>query len=292
VKEICVISGKGGTGKTTLTAAFASLAKNAVLADCDVDAADLHLILSPDFKEKKDFYGLELAVRDQDKCTDCGICRERCRFDAIDEEFNIHAENCEGCAVCELVCPVDAITMKERLSGDAFISDTRFGPMVHAALYPGEEASGKLVAMVREMGRNMAEQRGKDLVLIDGPPGIGCPVIAAMSGVSMVLIVTEPTLSGMHDLERVLGVAKHFGIPAAVVVNKADINLDNTMKIKEFCAESGIKVLGELPYDDVATEAMIEEKTLVEYGDNILAEISRDIWKQVEVMLFDGEGSP
>ncbi len=290
MKEICVISGKGGTGKTTLTAAFASLAKNAVLADCDVDAADLHLILSPDFKEKKDFYGLELAVRDQDKCIDCGICRERCRFDAIDEEFNIHAENCEGCAVCELVCPVDAITMRERLSGDAFISDTRFGPMVHAALYPGEEASGKLVAMVREMGRNMAEQRGKDLVLIDGPPGIGCPVIAAISGVSMVLIVTEPTLSGMHDLERVLGVAKHFGIPAAVVVNKADINPDNTMKIREFCAESGIKVLGELPYDDVATKAMIEEKTLVEYGDNPLAEISRDIWKQVEVMLFDGEG--
>lgn len=288
MKEICVISGKGGTGKTTLTAAFASLAKNAVLSDCDVDAADLHLILSPDIKETREFYGLKLAVRDADKCIDCGICRDKCRFEAIDEEFNIISENCEGCAVCELVCPEDAITMEDRLAGDAFISETRFGVMVHAALHPGEEASGKLVAMVRQMAKDVAKARGKDLILIDGPPGIGCPVIAAISGVSMVLVVTEPTVSGIHDLQRVLGVAEHFGIPAAVVVNKADINPDNTKEIRKYCSGMGVKVLGELPYDDVATKAMIEEKTLIEYGQNRLGDIVRDIWDQVEMMIGDG----
>ena len=287
-----MISGKGGTGKTTLTAAFASLAKNAVLSDCDVDAADLHLILAPDVEEAREFYGLKLAVKDEDKCIDCGICRDRCRFEAIDEDFNIIPENCEGCAVCELVCPEDAITMEDRLAGDAFISDTRFGVMVHAALHPGEEASGKLVAMVRQMAKDVAKARGKDLILIDGPPGIGCPVIAAISGVSMVLVVTEPTVSGIHDLQRVLGVAEHFDIPAAVVINKADINPDNAKEIRKYCSERDVKVLGELPYDDAATKAMIEEKTLIEYGQNRLGEIAKDIWDQVEMMLGDGQGSP
>ena len=285
MKEITVISGKGGTGKTTLVGAFASLAKNAVLADCDVDAADLHLILTPEVEQTMDFKGLMLAIKDQEKCVDCGRCLENCRFEAIDEDYDIIAENCEGCAVCRLVCPEDAITMVDRVSGEAFISRTRFGPMVHAALKPGEEASGKLVTMVRNLAQNVAKEKGRDLILIDGPPGIGCPVIAAMSGVSMVLVVTEPTLSGMHDLERVLGVAEHFEIPAAVIVNKADINEENTKKIRAFCAHLDVEVLGQLPYHDSATEAMIRGETLVEYGNNPLAAIAQEIWQRIEVIM-------
>lgn len=283
--EVTVISGKGGTGKTTLTAAFASLAQNAVLADCDVDAADLHIILDPHVEERRDFMGLKLAIKDEDKCIDCGRCLEHCRFSAITEDYEIVRDSCEGCAVCQLVCPEDAISMVDRLSGEAFISSTRFGPMVHASLMAGEEASGKLVAMVREMARKVAKNGERDLILIDGPPGIGCPVIAAISGVSMVLVVTEPTLSGMHDLERVLGVAEHFGIPSAVIVNKADINEDNTNKIRTYCSERDIPVLGQLAYHGSATESMIKGQTLIEHADNPLAPIIKDMWNKMEEIL-------
>ena len=291
MKELTVISGKGGTGKTTIVAALASLAKRPVLADCDVDAADLHLILKPEIQEREDFYGLKLAVKDDELCIDCGLCLEHCRFDAIDRGFNIIPEACEGCAVCELVCPVGAIAMRDRVSGEAYLSQTRFGPMAHARLFTAEVASGKLVAVVRTMAKKAAKEQGRDLIIIDGPPGIGCPVIAAISGVNQVLVVTEPTLSGIHDLERVLGVADHFGIPAAVVVNKYDINEENTDRITEFCSEIGVPMLGRLPYHEAATKAMIEAKTLVEYGDSPLLRGITQIWKKLEEMLDEGKGS-
>jgi len=260
MKQLTVISGKGGTGKTSITAAFASLEKNAVLADCDVDAADLHLILKPKIKKTIGFHGLNIAHIDKGRCIDCKKCYESCKFDAIDEEINLIKESCEGCGVCAYVCPVDAITMKERDSGFAYISETRFGPMAHAVLKTAEEASGKLVAIVRENAKTLAEEKKKDLIIIDGPPGIGCPVIASMTGVDLVLIVTEPTLSAIHDLERVLGVAHHFKIPAVVCINKYDINLDNTRKIEQYCKNNDIKVVGKLPYDNIVTEAMIRSR--------------------------------
>lgn len=285
MKEFTVISGKGGTGKTTITAAFASLARNTVLADCDVDAADLHLILDPEVRERFDFYGMKLAVKDESRCINCGRCLEHCRFGAIDQDYNIIPEACEGCAVCRLVCPEDAIEMKDRISGEVYVSATRAGPMVHAQLFAAEEASGKLVSMVRSFARKIAEKEGRELVIIDGPPGIGCPVIASISGASMALIVTEPTLSGIHDLERVLGVTDHFGVPTAVVINKYDINEENAERIAEFCSDAGIPLAGRLPYHESATAAMIESKTLVEYGKGPLYEGITHIWEQVEGML-------
>lgn len=285
MKEVTVISGKGGTGKTTITAAFASLARDAVLVDCDVDAADLHLILDPKVMESVEFLGLKLARKDDEKCNECGLCYEKCRFGAVSDSYEIIRENCEGCAVCQLVCPEDAIEMVDRVSGEAYISSTRMGPMVHAQLKAGEEASGKLVSVVRNLGKKVAKGEGKDLILIDGPPGIGCPLIASISGVSFVIVVTEPTISGIHDMERVLGVADHFGIPAAVIINKADINLDNTERIRKICSGSGIRVIGTLIYHDSATEAMIEGSTLIEHAENPLAEGIREIWKEVEEII-------
>jgi len=204
MKQITIISGKGGTGKTTLTSAFISLAIDAVFADCDVDAPDLHIILQPEIKETHDFYGLELASLDKEKCIECGECVANCRFNAIADEggMEIIESACEGCGVCEYVCPVDAITMKEHKAGKAYISNTRFGMLSHAHLNIAEESSGKLVSVVRNNARLLAEKYGKDLVIIDGPPGIGCPVTSSITGVDLVLIVTEPTMSSIHDLKE------------------------------------------------------------------------------------------
>jgi len=281
MKQLTVISGKGGTGKTSITAAFASLADNAVLADCDVDAADLHLILKPEIKKTMGFHGLKVAFIDKERCIDCKKCHESCRFDAIDEEINLIKESCEGCGVCEFVCPVDAIHMVDRDSGFAYISVTRFGPMSHAVLKTAEEASGKLVTMVRNNAKTLAEDKNKDLIIIDGPPGIGCPVIASMTGVDLVLIVTEPTLSAIHDLERILGVARHFKIPAVVCVNKYDINLDNTRKIGQYCKNNGIEVVGKLPYDNIVTEAMIHEKNVIEFSDGVFSDLIIEMWNRI-----------
>ena len=285
MKQLTVISGKGGTGKTSITAAFASLADNAVFADCDVDAADLHLILKPSIKKTIGFHGLKLACIDKDQCIDCKKCYDSCRFGAIDEEINLIKESCEGCGVCEYVCPVDAITMVDRDSGFAYISETRFGPMAHAVLKTAEEASGKLVTVGRENAKRLAEEKKKDMVIIDGPPGIGCPVIASLTGVDLVLIVTEPTLSAIHDLERILGVAHHFEIPAVVCINKYDINLDNTEKIEQYCENNGIKVVGKLPYDTVVTEAMIHEKNVIEFSDGELQNNIIHMWNEIREVL-------
>jgi MinD superfamily P-loop ATPase len=281
MKQVTIISGKGGTGKTTITAALASLAKNAVFADCDVDAADLHLILKPNVKKELKFHGLKIASINKDKCTECKKCYENCKFEAIDEDINITKESCEGCGVCELVCPVDAIKMVDRESGFSYISETRFGPMAHAMLKTAEEASGKLVTVVRNNAKKLAEEKNKDLIIIDGPPGIGCPVISSITGVDLVLIVTEPTLSAIHDLERIFDVANHFKIPAIVCINKFDINLDNSLRIENFCKSNGIDIVGKIPYDNIVTKSMIHEKTIIEYKENDFSNLIIKLWENI-----------
>lgn len=285
MKELTIISGKGGTGKTTITASFAALAKNVVLADCDVDASDLHLILTPQILETEKFSGMKIANKDKEKCISCGLCKENCRFDAIDEDFNIILHKCEGCAVCEYVCSENAIEMVDRDSGESYISNTRFGPMAHAKLNIAEEASGKLVAVVRNNAKKLAEKYVKDLILIDGPPGIGCPVIASITGVNLVLIVTEPTLSAIHDMQRILDLAEHFQIKAVVCINKFDINVKNTKKIIDYCNSKNLEIIGKLPYDNITTKAMIEGKSVVEYSNNEFSKILVKMWKEIEDML-------
>lgn len=286
MKQLTVISGKGGTGKTSITAAFASLAKNAVFADCDVDAADLHLIFNPEIKKTIGFHGLKIPTIEKKICTDCKKCYENCRFNAINEEINVIKNSCEGCGVCEYICPVGAIQMIDRNSGFSYISETRFGPLAHAKLRTAEEASGKLVSVVRNNAITLAEDKKKDLIIIDGQPGIGCPVISSISGVDLVLVVTEPTLSAIHDLERILAVTNHFEIPALVCVNKFDINLNNTNKIEHFCSNNNIDVVGKLPYNSIVTAAMVNEKTIIEYDNNIFSPLINNMWKKIYRRLF------
>jgi MinD superfamily P-loop ATPase len=284
MKQLVVISGKGGTGKTTMTGSLASLAKGGmVVADCDVDAPDLHLILNPEIRETHDFLGLQIARIDPDKCTKCGECENACRFDAI-HDFQVDPRGCEGCKVCTIVCPSEAVTMVETVSGHAYVSETRFGTMVHADLFPGEEASGKLVTMVRELAFKVAEREKKDLILIDGSPGIGCPVIASITGTDIALVMTEPSISGAHDLERILGVTKHFGVKALVCVNKYDLNLDMTEEIDGLCRELGVDVVGKLPFDPGVVEAMISGETLVEV-EGPVGKAIRSVWDRIRTKL-------
>jgi len=285
MKQLTVISGKGGTGKTSITAAFAALAKNKVMADADVDAADLHLILDPSIEKEEDFYGGRAPFLDKETCNECGLCIEHCRFEAI-HDFVIDPIACEGCGVCAQICPQNAITMKEKLCGRWFISQTRFGPLVHARLGIAEENSGKLVTLVRQQARLIAEKEKMDYIIIDGPPGIGCPVIAAIGGVDLVLAVTEPTLSGIHDLERILGVARHFNVPAMVCVNKSDINPENTAVIRQYCQENDIRMVGEIPYDRAVIKAMVAGKAVVEYDAGPAATDIKKLWKEVASCLL------
>jgi len=229
-----ILSGKGGTGKTCIVGSFAAIAQSKVMADCDVDAADLHLLLNPSVREEKEFQSGQVAVIDEDKCIQCGLCQDLCRFDAI-HDFIIDPVSCEGCSFCVHICPVEAVVMNECKSGDWYISDSKYGPLVHARLRIAQENSGKLVALVRKQAKELAEKNSLDYVICDGPPGIGCPVISSLSGASLALIVTEPTLSGIHDMERVLGVCKHFDVPALVCINKYDINEENTVAIQNYC---------------------------------------------------------
>ncbi|MBA7514169.1 Iron-sulfur cluster carrier protein [subsurface metagenome] len=308
MKQILVISGKGGTGKTILTASFARLAEKKVMADCDVDAADLHLILHPKVKEKHEFKGLPKAFINQKKCTGCGECAKVCRYGAVinidarykmqarpasqgeavdtryknkknNLQFLIDASSCEGCAICMHVCPVDAISMKDTISGEWYISETKYGPMVHAKLGIAEENSGKLVSVVRQHAKSLAQEKNLDYVIIDGPPGIGCPVIASLSGIDIALIVTEPTLSGIHDMERVISVAKHFGIQVACVINKFDINLNNTKNIENWCQINNVPFIGKIPYDQSVTESIVYGVPLVEYAENKVTQEMKNIWQ-------------
>ncbi len=247
MKELVVISGKGGTGKTSILAAFASLAKGKVLCDADVDAADLHLIMDPRIMERHDFQSGHMAVINQDKCTQCGRCRDLCRWNAISEDFVVDPIACEGCGVCHYFCPEEAIDFPLNTCGEWFISDTRFGPMAHARLGIAEENSGKLVTLIRQQGKKLAEEKNLDLLLTDGPPGIGCPVIASLGGATAVLIVAEPTVSGRHDMERVAELAAFFKVPAIVCVNKFDLNPDQGRAIEDFAREKADKGDGSNP---------------------------------------------
>ncbi|MDQ1280626.1 MAG: (4Fe-4S)-binding protein [Thermoproteota archaeon] len=280
MKQITVLSGKGGTGKTTLVASLAALTKRIVVTDCDVDAPNLHLLLKPEVIQTQDFGGSNKAVIDEIKCIKCGKCEESCRFDAI-KDVIVDLVLCESCGVCTYVCPVEAIRLKENLSGHAFISKIVYGLMSHARLNPGEENSGKLVTLVRQNARKIAEKEDYELILNDGPPGIGCPVIASISGVDAGLIVIEPTLSGIHDMERVLSLLKHFQVLPLVCINKYDIDQENTRRISEFCKSNSVEMVGKVPFDSLVTKAMVAGKSVVEYcSKSTVSKSIEELWKQ------------
>lgn len=291
MKEIVVISGKGGTGKTSVMASFAALAERSVLADCDVDAADLHLVMSPDVKEEHEFSGGKNAEIIPDTCSGCGKCFDLCRYNAISETttwdsfpktiYTIDPVYCEGCGVCAWFCPDKAIAFKDAVNGKWFISETRFGPMVHAKLGVAEENSGKLVTIVKNEAKKIAEENGCSYIIVDGSPGIGCPVIASLSGANLVVIVTEPTLSGEHDFERVADLTKHFGIPTVVCINKYDINTEIADEIEKKANSRGVSTVGNIRYDRAVTEAQIKNTTVVEYTNSPVSEDIKSIWQNM-----------
>lgn len=288
MKELVILSGKGGTGKTSITASFALLAQRPVVADCDVDAADLHLVLVPEVQQRHDFYSGHEAVVRADDCTGCGDCFDLCRFDAISSVARADGSSvctidptaCEGCAVCAYFCPQGAIDFPDRLCGEWMVSEAASGPMVHAHLGVAAENSGKLVTTVRQQARRIAEAQGHDLILVDGPPGIGCPVIAAITGATAVLVVTEPSIAGEHDLERVLALTRHFGIPASVCVNKWDINPAICERIEDKARQAGARVLGRVRYDPLVTQAQLQERAVIETEAPSGQDI-RHLWQQL-----------
>lgn len=282
MKQIVVISGKGGTGKTVLTASFAALAENKIMVDCDVDAADMHLLLHPVIKERREFRSGSTAVLDRELCKKCGKCISVCRFGAIKKDYTIESFSCEGCALCSHICPVKAIQMEENVSGEWFISNTKYGDFVHAKLGIAEENSGKLVAKIRQEAKEIAEKDNLDYVIIDGPPGIGCPVIASLSGVDCALIVTEPTVSGLHDAQRVIDVARHFNVPVKMVINKYDLNPSMTEEIEKFCGGQNVPVVGRIVFDKKVVEALVNEKTIVEHEECEAGREIRKIWNDLK----------
>ncbi len=285
MKELVVISGKGGTGKTTIVAAFAALGDNKVMADADVDAPDLHIILDPTIIRRESFSGGKLASINKELCTECDKCRELCRFGAIDEGYVVGKVDCEGCGVCYHFCPADAIEFKEQVSGEWFISETRFGPLVHARLGVAEENSGKLVTLVRQNAKILAEDEGKELIIVDGAPGIGCPVISSITGSDLVLIISEPTLSGIHDMKRAAELAEHFKIPVAICVNKFDINLEISQKISSYCKENNLQLVGEIPFDTAVIESMVHRKSVIEYSQGVVSREIEKMWQNT-ISLF------
>jgi MinD superfamily P-loop ATPase len=299
MRELVVISGKGGTGKTSLVASFAVLAENAVVADCDVDAADLHLVLAPTVVREEEFSGGSQAEIDVDRCIACGQCEEFCRFDAISldgqaselvqKTYRVDPIACEGCGVCAWFCEHQAVRFGPVINGRWFVSDTRCGPMVHARLEPGGENSGKLVSVVRTEAKSIAARDGRDLVLVDGSPGIGCPVIASITGADLVLVVTEPTRSGLHDLGRVAELTAHFNVTTLAVVNKWDLNEELCQQIEREAARQGIRVVGRVRYDDAITKAQIQGLSVVEYADGPVVDDVRQTWKAVAGILSETE---
>ncbi len=284
MKELVIISGKGGTGKTSIAASLAALAKDKVIVDCDVDAADMHLILQPEIKEEEEFEGGKEALIDPERCTGCGRCEELCRFEAIsvcDNKYEINPLKCEGCGVCAYFCPVEAIEMKRKIAGKWFVSDTDHGPLVHAALGIAEDNSGKLVSKVRKKARDKAKEMGCEVVIIDGSPGIGCPVIASITGAKLVLIVTEPTVSGLHDLKRVVELINHFNIKGMVCANKYDLNINMVNKIEVFCKENDIEVAAKIPYDTDFTKGQLEAKSIIKYSDGVASQNIRAMWERI-----------
>lgn len=284
MKEIVVLSGKGGTGKTTIVASFAALAKNKVLCDCDVDAADLHLLLKPEIRETHEFRSGQTATIDEKLCTQCGLCEEVCRFEAI-KDLKVDPTACEGCGFCCHVCPENAVSMNENMAGHWFVSATKYGPLVHARLGVAQENSGKLVNVVRWNARAILQKEGFDYIITDGPPGIGCPVISSLSGANLALLITEPTLSGMHDLERVIGVCRHFGVPALVCINKYDLNEENTRIIEKSCKNQRIEVISKIPYENKVSESIAEGVPLVEYTDNRASREIKSLWSSLSELV-------
>lgn len=302
MRELVVLSGKGGTGKTAVSAAFAHLAfddhtfPDPVIVDADVDAANLALVVGVDPSDGTEFFGGDVASIDSDSCLECGICQEFCRFDAIffsaDDGFGVNPLSCEGCAACYYQCPEESITMAPRMSGHWFQSASRFGPLLHARLLPAQESSGKLVSLIKERARRRIREEegdgrgGQSLVIVDGPPGIACPAIAAVSGADLVLIVTEPTMAGLHDLRRAEQMAAHFRLPRLVCINKADIHPEGADQIEAHCRERGIKVLGRVPFDEAVTEAMIAGIPVTEYSPGSPASLGiRGLWDEVRAAL-------
>jgi MinD superfamily P-loop ATPase len=293
MREVVVCSGKGGTGKTSVVASFAALADKPVLVDCDVDAADLHLVLDPRIEYREEFRGGKEARIDEDRCAGCGTCQDLCRFSAVSEHlhpdggwsYQIDPLRCEGCGVCVHFCPERAIDFHETVSGEWFISETRNGPLVHARLAVAAENSGKLVSLVRYRAKQLAGERGTELILTDGPPGIGCPVIASLTGANMALVVTEPTKSALHDLKRVVKLTRHFRIPAAVCINKYDINEHITAEICDHCRLEGLKMLGKIPVDGQVTKAQLAGTTVVERNSSPAAGAIKEIWAQMVKLL-------
>ncbi len=286
MKELVVISGKGGTGKTSVVAALARLAGNCLLADCDVDAADLHLVLAPRLGEPRDFSGRSQAILDAGRCTSCGLCAEHCRFDALAmDPPRVDPIACEGCGLCVRLCPEEALSMEPVVNGHWWISETDWGPLVHARLGVAEDNSGKLVTLVRNEARRLAQERALPLMLVDGAPGIGCPVIASLSGASMVLMVTEPTVAGRHDLSRVLDLVRHFRLPFAVCVNKHDLSRQQTRSIEEEAQAAGALFVATVRYDPAITAAMVEGRSIIDVTHKGAATDLVDLWKRVEAAL-------
>lgn len=294
MREILVISGKGGTGKTSLTAAFAHLAGDVIICDLDVDAPDLHLLLQPVASAEHDFYSGNEAAILPDRCCGCDICRQICRFDAIQPGVPtpvIDPLKCEGCKVCVEFCPDNAIAFNSRHCGAWFESHTRYGPMVHAQLFPGQENSGRLVALLRQTAKALAQTRKEPLILADGPPGIGCPVISALAGVNLAVIVTEPTPSGFHDLKRILLLCDHFSVSAAIIINKFDLSARMTRQIESFCHDRHHRVVARLPHDPIFIHAMVKGKTVTEYADNDAVRCIRQVWDEILSLIPGCAGS-
>lgn len=289
MRELVIISGKGGTGKTSIVASFSALAKNHVMVDCDVDAADMHLILHPKTVKTVEFYSGKQAEILPDLCKKCGRCVEVCKFEAVSEDFKVDEIKCEGCGACYFNCPHNAIKFDRVKSGEWFESTTRFGTLIHAKLGIAEENSGKLVSEIRNHARLVAKRNNNELIMTDGSPGIGCPVIASISGAHLVLIVTEPTMSGIHDAKRVFELTQHFKIPASVCINKYDLNLDLTKQTEDFCAENNISVVGKIPYSKVFTEAMIKGLSVVEYSDGEVSNDIKNMWNRVKTKIKKNE---
>lgn len=285
VHELVILSGKGGTGKTSITAAFATLADNVLLCDADVDAADLHLLLAPTVEKRSDFYGGNEARIRLDACTACGRCIELCHFSAISADYVVDPIACEGCGVCVDLCPVQAIDFPVKRCGEWFVSTTRCGPMVHARLGIAEENSGKLVSLVRREAAQLAEQLGRELILTDGPPGIGCPVIAAVGGATAVVLIVEPTVSGLHDLRRVAELAAHFRVPGLVCINKYDLNEAMSEEIAAYVASRKMRLVGRIPFDPDFTRAMLVGKNVLEFAPDSPAAIAlRAVWEKIQAV--------
>ncbi|NPV93355.1 MAG: 4Fe-4S binding protein [Firmicutes bacterium] len=281
MKEMVVISGKGGTGKTSVVAAFAALVENTVFADCDVDAPDLHLVLQPTVLERHEFKSGKTAFIDREACIGCDQCRIVCRFEAIGDDYQVSKINCEGCGACVHFCPVEAVELRENLSGQWFVSNTRFGPMVHARLGITEENSGRLVTLVRSRAKNLAVEGGKRLLIADGSPGIGCPVIASITGSDLVLVVTEPTRSGLHDMRRINELTRHFAVKTVVCINKSDINPGLASQIEEICIREGLEVVGRIPYDTDVTRAQVAGTSIIEYSEGMATQEIKKMWNRI-----------